>query len=58
VPTPAMQTAHGTCCQDPAAAAESWNELMKTQLANRNGDLQKSRIGAVGAVNLPVQACQ
>lgn len=53
-----MQTAHGTCCQDPAAAAESWNELMKTQLANRNGDLQKSRIGAVGAVNLPVQACQ
>lgn len=57
-PTPVMQTAYESYCRELATAAESWNTLMKTDLANLNGELEKAKIGAIAAVALPVPACE
>jgi hypothetical protein len=57
-PTPVMQTAYESYCKDLATAAQSWNELMKTDLSNLNGELAKQNIAPVAAVPLPVPACK
>ena len=40
-----------------ATAAQQWNELMKTDLANLNLELEKQKIGAAPASMLPVPSC-
>jgi hypothetical protein len=57
-PTPVMQTAYEGYCKDLATAAESWNALMKTDLSNLNGELEKQKVGAVPAAPLPVPECK
>jgi len=56
-PTPVMQSAYDTYCRDLATAAQGWNELMKTQLANLNGELAKQKVSAVPGAVLPVPPC-
>ena len=53
-----MQTAYEGYCREMATAAQSWNELMKTDLANLNGELVKQNVGAVPPAALPVPACK
>jgi photosystem II stability/assembly factor-like uncharacterized protein len=57
-PTPVMQTAYETSCHELATAVQSWNELMKTDLANLNGELAKQALSPLGAVTLTVPACK
>jgi len=57
-PTPVMQTAFDTYCKDLATAAESWNQLMKTDLANLNGELEKQKVGTIAAAPVAVPQCQ
>jgi photosystem II stability/assembly factor-like uncharacterized protein len=57
-PTPVMQTAYESYCRDLATAAQSWNELMKTDLANLNGELAKENMRAVTPAPLPVPSCK
>jgi len=57
-PTPVMQTAYEGYCKDLATAAQSWNELMKTDLANLNGELAKQGLSPVAAVTLTGPACK
>jgi hypothetical protein len=57
-PTPVMQTAYESYCKDLATAAQGWNELMKTDLANLNGELEKSKVGAISAAPVPVPSCK
>jgi len=57
-PTPVMQAAYEGYCRDLATAAQGWNELMKTDLANLNGELAKQNLGAVPAAPLPVPSCK
>jgi len=57
-PTPVMQTAYEGYCRDLATAAQSWNELMKTDLANLNGELAKQNLSAVPPAPLPVPTCR
>ncbi len=56
-PTPVMQTAYENYCRDLATAAQQWNELMKTDLTNLNGELVKQKVGAVAAAPVPVPSC-
>ncbi len=57
-PTAVMQSAYEGYCGELAAAVKSWNDLMKTDLANLNGDLAKQGLSSVGAAALPVPACK
>jgi photosystem II stability/assembly factor-like uncharacterized protein len=57
-PTPAMQSAYEGYCRDLATAAQNWNELMKTDLSNLNGELVKQNLAAVAAAPLPVPSCK
>jgi photosystem II stability/assembly factor-like uncharacterized protein len=57
-PTPAMQTAYEGDCSELAAAVKSWNDLMKTDLANLNGELAKQGLSALASQPLPVPACK
>ncbi|MBZ5620300.1 MAG: hypothetical protein LAQ69_16465 [Acidobacteriia bacterium] len=57
-PTPVMQAAYEGYCRDLATAAQGWNELMKTDLANLNGELAKQNLGAVPAAPLTIPSCK
>ncbi len=57
-PTPVMETAFEGYCKELATAAESWNQLMKTDLANLNGELEKHKVAALAAEPLPVPQCK
>ncbi len=57
-PTPVMQDAYESYCHELATAAESWNGLMKTDLANLNGELAKQGLGAVPAAPVAVPSCK
>jgi hypothetical protein len=57
-PTPAMQTAYEEHCKELTSAVTSWNEMMKTDLANLNGELAKAGLSPVGAATLPMPACK
>jgi photosystem II stability/assembly factor-like uncharacterized protein len=56
-PTPAMNTAYDGYCHQLASAAQSWNELMKTDLANLNGELAKQNLSPVAGVTVTAPAC-
>jgi hypothetical protein len=58
IPTPVMATAYEGYCKELASAAQSWNELMKTDLANLNGALAKQDVGAVAGVTLTGPSCK
>jgi hypothetical protein len=53
-----MQTAYEGYCKDLTTAVESWNKLMKDDLANLNGELEKHKGGAISAAILPVPECK
>jgi hypothetical protein len=57
-PTPVMETAYEGYCKDLAAAAQNWNELMKTDLANLNGELAKQKLSPLAAAAVTVPACK
>ncbi len=58
-PTPAMMTAYQDYCRDLTTVANSWNDLLKTNLAAVNDALAKGRLAALAATPLRVQfACQ
>ncbi len=57
-PTPAMDTAYKGACADLVTAATQWNELMKTDLANLNGELVKQGLSPVSGVPVPVPVCR
>lgn len=53
-----MTTAFEGYCKELASAVLSWNELMKTDLANLNGALAKHDVGAVAGVTLAGPTCK
>jgi hypothetical protein len=53
-----METAYEGYCKDLATAAQSWNELMKTDLTNLNGELAKQKLGPLAAAAVTVPACK
>jgi hypothetical protein len=57
-PTPAMDTAYHGSCTQLETAAKQWNELMKTDLANLNGELAKQGLSAITGVPAAVPVCQ
>jgi len=57
-PTPAMETAFQGGCADLATAAKQWNELMKTDLANLNGELAKQGLSALTGIQAAVPVCK
>jgi hypothetical protein len=57
-PTPAMETAYDGSCADLATAAKQWNELMKTDLTNLNGELAKQGLSPLAAMPVAVPACR
>jgi hypothetical protein len=57
-PTPAMDTAYKGACADLITAANQWNELMKTDLANLNGELVKQGLSSVAAAPVAVPECK
>ena len=57
-PTPVMESAYESSCHDLATVAQSWNELMKTDLANLNGALAKQGLGAVPPAPVTVPSCK
>jgi hypothetical protein len=57
-PTPVMQTAYEGYCGELASVVKSWNELMKSDLANVNGELGKQNLGPLTAAPLTVPACK
>jgi hypothetical protein len=57
-PTPVMEAAYEGYCKDLATAAKNWNELMTTDLANLNGELEKHKVGAVTATPVAVPECK
>ena len=58
VPTSAMTMGYDSLCKELATAAQSWNDLMKTDLANLNGELSKQGVSPLAAVNLAGPACR
>jgi hypothetical protein len=57
-PTPVMETAYQGSCADLATAAKQWNDLMKTDLANLNGELAKQGLSPLAAATVPVPVCK
>jgi hypothetical protein len=57
-PTPVMQTAYEGYCGELASVVKSWNELMKSDLVNVNGELEKQNLGPLAAAPLTVPACK
>ena len=57
-PTPAMETAYTGTCAELATAAKGWNDLMKTDLANLNGELGKAGLSPLAAVPVPIPVCK
>ena len=57
-PTPVMENAYTGDCTDLGSAVTSWNELMKTDLANLNGQLVKQKLSALSGQPLPMPVCK
>ena len=57
-PTPAMETAYQGTCAELATAAKQWNDLMKADLANLNGELAKQNLSPLAAAPVPIPACK
>jgi hypothetical protein len=57
-PTPAMETAYTGSCGELATAARQWNDLMKTDLANLNGELTKAGLSPLAAATAAVPECK
>jgi hypothetical protein len=57
-PTPVMETAFESYCGELTTAAKSWNDLMKTDLANLNGELAKQGLTPITAAPVPTPACK
>jgi photosystem II stability/assembly factor-like uncharacterized protein len=57
-PTPVMQTAYEGYCGELSSLAKSWNELMKTDLANLNGELAKQGLSPLAAAPVAVPECK
>ena len=57
-PTPVMQTAFESYCKDLTTAVQGWNDLMKTDLANLNGELEKQKVAALQPAPLPPPVCK
>jgi hypothetical protein len=57
-PTPAMETAYTGTCAELATSAKGWNDLMKTDLANLNGELGKAGLSPLAAVPVPIPVCK
>ncbi len=57
-PTPVMETAYEGYCKDLVTAAQSWNQLMKTELADLNGLLAKQGLAAVASSPVTVPSCK
>ena len=52
-----MQTAHASNCQELLTAVTNWNNLMKGDLANLNGELAKHNLSPVAAEALTAPSC-
>ncbi|HTS78320.1 MAG TPA: hypothetical protein VMG40_19080 [Bryobacteraceae bacterium] len=57
-PTPVMQSAYEGYCRDLVTAVESWNQLMKADLANLNGELARQKVAALQAAPLTAPSCK
>ena len=57
-PTPVMSSAYDSYCRDLVTASQGWNALMKTDLANLNGELAKAHLGPITAAPVTVPACR
>ncbi|HUK18952.1 MAG TPA: hypothetical protein VLW65_21175 [Bryobacteraceae bacterium] len=57
-PTPAMQTAYEGYCRELAAVTQSWNDLIKVDLAAANGELAKQGLSTLAAAALEAPACK
>ena len=57
-PTAAMETAYEGDCKELETAVTNWNTLMKTDLANLNGELAKAKLSPVSAQALPAVTCK
>ncbi len=57
-PTPVMQTAYEGYCAELTTAAKSWNDLMKTDLDNLNGELVKQGLRPLTGAPVPVPTCK
>jgi len=56
--TPRFAAIHAdSSCAELAPAAKQWNELMKTDLANLNGELVKQGLSAPAGVPVDVPDC-
>ena len=53
-----METAYTGTCAELATAAKGWNDLMKTDLANLNGELGKAGLSPLAAVPVPIPVCK
>jgi hypothetical protein len=52
-----MQTAYEGYCKELVTVAQSWNELMKADLASVNGELAKQKLGPLPAAAVTLPAC-
>ncbi|HXS95873.1 MAG TPA: hypothetical protein VN736_14810 [Candidatus Limnocylindrales bacterium] len=57
-PTPAMQSAYEGYCKELATAAQSWNELLKTDLPALNAELTKAGLSPAPAAPVAPPACK
>jgi photosystem II stability/assembly factor-like uncharacterized protein len=57
-PTPAMQAAYEGYCRDLAAATQTWNDLVKTDLPAVNAELAKQNLGRLSAAPLSAPVCK
>ncbi|HEX3878137.1 MAG TPA: hypothetical protein VHW24_14195, partial [Bryobacteraceae bacterium] len=57
-PTPVMQTAFEGDCAELAQAVAGWNQLMKTDLSNLNGQLAKYNLSPLSGQPLTEPACK
>jgi len=57
-PTPAMQTAYEGYCRELATVTQSWNDLIKADLAAANGELAKQGLSPLAAATVEAPACK
>ena len=57
-PTSAMAMGYDSLCKELATAAQNWNDLMKTDLSNLNGELSKQSVGTLASATLTLPACK
>ena len=57
-PTAAMNAAYDSLCKELATASQNWNDLMKTDLANLNGELARQGVSPLAPAPLPAPSCK